>query len=186
MIQIREGVFETNSSSSHSIVIKKDSHFIDRIDAGWRMGSNGILNIGWEDEITFERAPFDVLTDWHGRLRYALASFSYDPDKREEISEICARHIDGFNGFKFPSTHYGNGSDDCYYGYVDHQSSGLLQSVLNRGVTLEDFIFNDRYVVIIDGDEYCVFDRLINANLLNMDEIEKIVPDYDGMEDDGK
>ena len=42
MLQIRRGVYETNSSSSHSIIIKKKDHPLSRkaIDTKWVMYMN--------------------------------------------------------------------------------------------------------------------------------------------------
>jgi hypothetical protein len=38
MLQVRRGVFETNSSSSHSIIIKKKDHQLEKmIDPGWHI-----------------------------------------------------------------------------------------------------------------------------------------------------
>lgn len=39
---------------------------------------------------------------------------------------------------------------------IDHQSAGLLQSFLkSHNVSLREFLCEEKYIVIIDGDEYC-------------------------------
>lgn len=61
-----------------------------------------------------------------------------------------------------------------YYGYVDHQSSGLLEEFLkSENITLVDFLGNRKYVVVIDGDEYCDWDNLKYSGLINISNIEK-------------
>ena len=36
---------------------------------------------------------------------------------------------------------------------------------------LEEFLTNRRYIVIVDGDEYCVWDHVKNTGLLDTDMI---------------
>ena len=71
---------------------------------------------------------------------------------------------------------YVNVSPD--YGYVDHQSSGLLMSFLKRKhISLEEFLTNKKYVVIIDGDEYCYWETLMKSSLINKKKIAYQYPD---------
>lgn len=61
-----------------------------------------------------------------------------------------------------------------YYGYVDHQSSGLLEEFLkSENITLVDFLGNRKYVVIISGDEYCDWQAFKYSGLINIANIEK-------------
>lgn len=63
------------------------------------------------------------------------------------------------------------------YGYVDHQSVGLLKGFLkNEGITLKEFLTNKKYIVIIDGDETDTFGKLKKAKLINTDEIVRQYP----------
>ena len=169
MIQIRKGVFETNSSSSHSIVITKEDKPLDEMFEPKYMPKDGKLWL-WGHELEFGRAPFAILNDWEGRLRYAIAS-KHD-SMMDEIEALCYKRIIGFKGFKFDKSTWDDGFN---YGYVDHQSYGLLDSLLQK-TTLEDFIFNDRYIVIIDGDEYNVFIDLMDTPMFTSEHIEKILP----------
>lgn len=184
MIQIRKGVFETNSSSSHSIVITKNNKPLPNvIDGDWHVNDNGVMDFWYEDDLEFERSPFDLLTTWFGRLRYCIASYSDNDDKISELEEICRRRIEGFKSFKFKKDRWDNSVNR---GYVDHQSIGLLQAALKKyNISLEEFIFNDRYIVIIDGDEYCVFDTLIESDMFNKDNIQDITSANDNIDDDG-
>ena len=189
MIQIRKGVFETNSSSSHSIVMMKENKPTktelegNMVDGEWHVDDNGVMNFWYEPDLEFGRSPFDLLTDWYGRLRYCIASYSSDNDKIEELEEICRRRIAGFTSFKFRIDQWDN---ELNRGYVDHQSSGLLSAALNKfNVSLEEFIFDDRFVVVIDGDEYCVFDTLIGTDMFNKENIQDIISADDAIDNGG-
>lgn len=169
MIKIRNGCFETNSSSSHAmIMMKEDQPLPQMFNPDRWMGDNGILSI-WEDDLEFGRFPFDVLTDWYKRMCYAIASYGENGFK--EIESLLYKRLDGLKEVKF----WGNETKYSKYGYVDHQSNGLLQEFLKEhNISLEDFIFNDRYMVVIDGDEYRVFHDMFDAGLINKPEIEII------------
>lgn len=172
MIQIRRGVFETNSSSSHSIVLtkKENSKPEGMIDPGYKLDTDGILHF-YSTELEFGRSPFELLTDWEGRLRYAIASYANDRDLIDNLETICYSRIMGFNGFSFQRSYEGGNN----YGWIDHQSAGLLQHALRKyNVSLEDFIFDDRFVVVIDGDEYNIFDTFMGTDMFNKDSIEDI------------
>ena len=45
-----------------------------------------------------------------------------------------------------------------------------------EGITLEEFLTKKKYIVVIDGDEYCEFQNMKNAGIINMDNIEKQYP----------
>ena len=174
MINIRKGVFETNSSSSHSIVLMNDDKPADKkIDADWRVNEDGVMDFWFEDDLNFGRTPFDLLTDWYGRLRYAIASNGYRPEKLDELREVCRKRIKNFKDFKFKEDRWEHGE---YHGYVDHQSLGLLDAALDTFDTnIEDFIFNDKFIVVIDGDEYCVFNTLMHTGMFNKESVKDIL-----------
>ena len=180
MFQIRKNVFETNSSSSHSLCILKENKPLGEVDSNWRVDGNGILRFYDEDDLQFGRWPFRILNNWYNRLCYALASYADDKQKRKEITEICRKHIEFFVDFKFPKNPWWDEDKDpieeqYFYGCVDHQSMSLLSSFLQtHNVSLEDFIFNNKYLVIIDGDEYNYFDKLQNLPIWNAKAVEEI------------
>ena len=179
MIYVRRGVFETNSSSSHSIVLMKNDKPCKTIgdsgmiDADYLVDHDGVMDFWYERDLEFGRSPFELLTDWEGRLRYAIASFGGEEEKIKELEEICRRRIAGFIKFKFKEDRWEKGD---YHGYIDHQSMGLLQAALKKyNVSLEEFIFNDKFIVVIDGDEYCVFDTLMDTEMFNKNAVEDII-----------
>lgn len=167
MIQIRNNIFETNSSSSHSIVITKEDKMLDKVDPGWRMDEDGTIKF-WENDLDFGR-EFDLLSDWYGRLCYAIASM--EETHMDKIIKACEKHIEGFKEISFRGSYW----DEDHHGHIDHQSYGLLQSVFEKhDLTMEDFIFNDKYIVVVDGDESQIFDRLQGTPLFDSSKIESV------------
>lgn len=66
---------------------------------------------------------------------------------------------------------------DENFGYVDWQSSGLINKALTDGVTIEEIITDPRYVIYIDGDEYYELSKMIKSGIINILNIEKSWPD---------
>lgn len=65
------------------------------------------------------------------------------------------------------------------YGSIDHQSSNLLQSFLKKyNMSLEYYLVRKDIVVVVDGDEYCIFDNLIGSGLVNRGSIVLRFPSY--------
>ena len=57
----------------------------------------------------------------------------------------------------------------------------LLSVTLKENeITLEEFIINSKYVVIVDGDEYAEFEKLKDSGLIDFSEIDKIYTWPDG------
>ncbi len=224
-IQVRNSVFETNSSSMHSIAIIKPENFKNTMDDyyGWQLTSTWLkpgadvetndpilLN---DDSLDFGRWPFRLLSTMYQKAQYAIASYGTE-EKFKEISGICKK-LTG-HGLKTPIQHkwfhyYTTGLKDNdeipdnhiledytnvffdkkkddwyrkdkngkkiydiesdridvpYYGDIDHQSMGLLQSFLNKhNITLEQFLADPKYVIIIDGDEYCTWSKMFKAGV---------------------
>lgn len=62
-------------------------------------------------------------------------------------------------------------------GYIDHQSAGLLQNFLEKyNVSLRDFITKAKYIVVIDGDEYCEFENILKSGIVDLSKIENQYP----------
>lgn len=62
------------------------------------------------------------------------------------------------------------------FGSIDHQSNGCLESFLKEtGMSLEDYLIRKDVMVVIDGDEYCVFEAMIGCGLINKENIVKRV-----------
>ena len=162
-IQIRQGVFETNSSSMHSLCILKVSNknidtYTNKID------ENGIWKFE-EGELDFYRYPFRFLHTFEGKVKYAIANYESNYESIILISDIVKKYNPNFVQFEFAKSH---GRIDVG-GTDDYALNSWLE---NNNITLEDFLINPRYAVICDGDEYCTFDRLIDLGLINLSKFE--------------
>ena len=63
------------------------------------------------------------------------------------------------------------------FGSIDHQSVGLFQRFLEKyNITLEDYLIRKDIIVIIDGDEYYLFNTMVKSGIINTDEIEVHYP----------
>ena len=171
MINIRKGTFETNSSSTHSLVVFKESNAAADNQL-WRLNDDGVLEIFNVSDLEFGRSPFELLTDWYRRLCYAIASC---PDRIEEIEAACYKNLPGLTAIMYPTRRWHQDIGEPYYGYVDHQSAGLLESFLKKhNISFDEFIFDNKYMVVIDGDEYCVFNTLRQTPAWNKDNVEEV------------
>ena len=43
----------------------------------------------------------------------------------------------------------------------------LKNFLKDRGISLKEFLTNKKYVIIVDGDEYCALDKLVYSGLFN-------------------
>lgn len=58
------------------------------------------------------------------------------------------------------------------FGSVDHQSVGLFQRFLEKyNITLEEYLIRKDIIVIIDGDEYYLFNTMVKSGIINTNEI---------------
>ena len=175
MKQIRRGVFETNSSSSHSLVIKKDgSHYTqeEMLESLW-LDDDGTWEIWSEEELRFGRFPFRCLETFESKARYAIASFcGYTPENFDEVESVIKEIIPECTNIKLPKVYqYYDDSKLITYGGVDENI--LAPFLKENNISLKEFLTNKKYVVIVDGDEYCIWESLKNAGLINTDNIEK-------------
>ena len=176
MRKVRHGIFETNSSSAHCICINSATETPMFPKHEFYTHKDGKISI-YEDELSFGRG-FQIIYSCFGKTLYAIASF--DKDRFKEIESIFGELYNAtnpevrFTGFDMPHG-WGDEDEELFYGDIDHQSIGLLQSFLtNNNISLRDFISDPKYVVITDGDEYLVFYKLKQAGFLpTLEEIER-------------
>lgn len=178
MIQIRDNTFETNSSSSHSLII---TDFDGKYTPEEMM--KGIYL--WEDKETrmyesgleFYRSPFSLLATFESKSRYAIASSQ--GHLADEVEKIWHKYIPNFNGFKFDmkTEEYDYDKKEwvdleepkpIYGGTDDYQIEGWLKSY---NVSLEDFLTMRRYMVVCDGDEYREWYHILDSGLVDKSHI---------------
>lgn len=167
MKTIRNNVFETNSSSSHSLCIKannelSDSYLtVDDIDNHVHVEFG---EFGWGYERT---------TDQYDKLSYLVTMLvETEGNGCKSIQDLYK--TEGFNAINKVIKEYckcdgiiidsvvGPASWNENYlvhdGYIDHQSCedySTVQGFLNDyGITVEQFIFNSDVILIIDNDNY--------------------------------
>ena len=178
MKQIRRNVFETNSSSSHSLVITTDNEHYTReeINKNFYITKEGKVRL-WESSLEFYRSPFDMLVTFKDKLRYAIASSN--GNLVDDCREICKKYVDGFTDFEFDTKDYVWDSEvkdyvetdepvPNYGGTDDYQIEGWLKSY---NVSLEEFLTNKRYIVVVDGDEYAIYDHIKKSGLFDTSKI---------------
>lgn len=184
MINVRKSVFETNSSSSHSIVITKERAIEDRNSyfriPVYHSKQNDYRYCPHRDDLDFGRSPFEVLMTFERKVCYAIASFG--ESRFDEIEDIVIKYGKAWgdreiSGIQLPTSLYYDDDEDeeeTYYGYVDHQSMSLLGNVLfNEDISIEEFLVNPKYIVIIDGDEYLIWYGMKELGLINKNAIDK-------------
>ena len=178
MIQIRDNTFETNSSSSHSLIITdfdgkytpeemmKDIYLWE--DKETRM---------YESNLEFYRSPFSLLATFESKSRYAIASSQ--GHLADEVEKIWHKYIPNFNGFKFDikTEEYDYDKKEwvdldepkpIYGGTDDYEIEGWLKSY---NVSLEDFLTMRRYMVVCDGDEYREWYHILDSGLVDKSHI---------------
>ena len=178
MIQIRDNTFETNSSSSHSLII---TDFDGKYTPEEMM--KGIYLWGgketrmYESNLEFYRSPFSLLATFESKSRYAIASSQ--GHLADEVEKIWHKYIPNFNGFKFDmkTEEYDYDKKEwvdldepkpIYGGTDDYQIEGWLKSY---NVSLEDFLTMRRYMVVCDGDETQEWYHILDSGLVDKSHI---------------
>lgn len=168
-VQIRGGVFETNSSSMHSLVVstKGGKYTEDEIYEGIWLDTDGKWEI-WEQEVSFGRAPFGLLYSFEEKVRYALASLNGSDIKLSDVRQILDKYAPKIKEVVLPMV-----QEDSVGGWTD---DNILPGALRKlGISLEDFLTDRRYMVVVDGDEYCIWDSLKKSGMINTNMIKEEV-----------
>ena len=134
---VRRSVFESNSSSMHSI----------SIIGGDRM--NKFLPVSDDGKVHIQYGEFG----WgYNVLKTPSQKTSYLITDQRESHDLIKQAVKDYAGLELvieekPSNFYPEG-------YVDHQSSGTSSKYCRDVETIKDFIFNDKYTIIIDNDNH--------------------------------
>jgi hypothetical protein len=127
-IKKRIGVFETNSSSNHSISIASaDKQFV--LDTSFIPEEDGVLRIyggefGWE---------WDKINDARTKANYCAVYSMYDSCKSDMLSEVLQEQTGAIN------VEFAFSDGECY---IDHQSNDVASDAFLSKETLRNFIFN--------------------------------------------
>ena len=235
--QIRRSVFETNSSSMHSLTVMKrnEKYTTEEImEDIWLSNDREtkeedcVWDIWNDSDLSFGRSPFRALATFREKWLYACASLvnDYNDDTYKELVEIAKKYIPNLKRIDLPKTSgsfankdneknkdsgycqkYGKTEDELaeylmkkekdwdmeieywetssgywHYDapYTGHVDDNILSGFLKKeGITLEEYLTNKKYVVIQDGDEYCYWDDMKKAGLINMNAIDHEYPRED-------
>lgn len=178
MIQIRDNTFETNSSSSHSLIITDfdGKYTSDEMMKNIYLWADKETRM-YESNLEFYRSPFSLLATFESKSRYAIASS--DGRLADEVEKIWHKYIPNFNGFKFDmkTEEYDYDKKEwadldepkpIYGGTDDYEIEGWLKSY---NVSLEDFLTMRRYMVVCDGDEYREWYHILDSGLVDKSHI---------------
>lgn len=102
-----------------------------------------------------------VLDDFEWKLQYAYANCGENKDKIKEVTAILKELVPEVKKVSIP--------ESC--GVDDWQLFGWLHK---HNISLKEFLTNKKYVVIQDGDEYCIWKDLINCGLIDKKVIENM------------
>jgi hypothetical protein len=142
--QIRTGVFETNSSSTHALCIARSNDFDIPFDTlEFEYGE-----FGWEQEV------YDTIPDRASYLYTALRYTHYHQEAQlQKKLDFIAKTLEkrGVQAIFKPAKETRYGTDD---GYVDH--AGDLVSLLDRLTSHEQILLRflySPYTVIVTGND---------------------------------
>ena len=163
MIQIRNNVFETNSSSSHALALAKDADYKNHPNVVYfKQGE-----FGWEDE---EVSPANylytyILTQIEGWYRDDKAAVedildSYYIKRIDDLlSKFGIKCV--FDGYTIENDIYDNSRCIEITGYIDHQSSDLLSCIFDDLMSDEKLLY--RY--LFASHVYTGNDNEVSADL---------------------
>lgn len=163
MKQIRRGVFETNSSSCHSLVIRSNELMEDLEESVYFTHDEMLDSLGQikdgkyqsrDEDWYFGRSPFRALDTFELRFQYAYANYYYDDDKLNGLVELLKELVPEVKSIKKPE-----------YAGVDERR--LDKWLAQNNISLQEFLTNKKYVVIQDGDEYCIWYDLVQSGLID-------------------
>jgi hypothetical protein len=152
MINVRCNVFETNSSSSHSITIADRYYHKDNIP-------EELFETIEQDEygeITLTGGEFgwsyDQYSDALTKANYAAIDSYHCPIMQQMLIEVimehtgCAKVVIDIN---FDWSVSANAVS-----YIDHQSQNLTHDYFSSKELLKSFIFDSNYILTIDNDNH--------------------------------
>ena len=180
---IRKNTFETNSSSMHSLVITKSARpYTNDAKHLYYYGDDFEL-FGCCDTQIFERHPFEVLSEPKDKLRYYVAhyvGFKHQTEKLKEVEELV-HELTGCpkNKIKLYYEDIESWRSDKVvksYGWAGVNDTGedVFDYIEKNNITLEEFVTDPRYTVIVDGDEYQEFKKMFLKGFIDLDNIEYI------------
>lgn len=150
--QIRRGVFETNSSSCHSVSFEPETNEESQYDMDLEINDEDLVEVklgefGW---------GYDEYTDSKTKLSYITTMAKCGFNEKSDIEKINTVVADVMDCDGILILEPKNSWGDAWY--IDHQSVyDNIDDFLDMkagGASLDEFIFNPKYKLIIDNDNH--------------------------------
>ena len=147
MKQVRLGVFETNSSSTHTIVISEGNYYIPKqIEFNFYTGE-----YGWEGEL---------YNSFEDKVSYAL-TYAVNYGTRKDLSLLDkvleeTGAIITYNGYTYDEllTKLNEETYHSDFGYIDHQSVDDASEIFVSEENLVNFLFSRYSYFETDNDNH--------------------------------
>lgn len=142
MKNIRHKVFETNSSSTHSISINENSNGILETIVP---NEDGLIELfggefGWS---------WKKFNDSMTKANYcAVHSMNHNPSLKEMLTSVIKEHTGAKEVIYSLSDEYSNSN----WSYIDHQSNGTAEEAFASEYKLKNFIFNSKSWLFTGND----------------------------------
>lgn len=127
--------------------VENQEYTMNIVDGVWKIN---------EADLNFGRSPFRVLGTIEGKARYALAAHH----SVENIISILNEVYPDLEKIEVIPEYPEYASDEDSYGYCE-------DCAIPHDVSLREFILNKKYVIISDGDEYCIWSDFKKTPLFN-------------------
>lgn len=122
---------------------------INIVDGVWKIN---------EADLIFGRSPFRVLGTIEGKARYALAA----NHNTASVVSILQEVYPDLEKIEVIPEDPEYPIDDDFLGYCE-------DCAIPTGISMREFILNKKYVIISDGDEYCIWSDFKSTPLFNQE-----------------
>lgn len=152
-MQIREKMFETNSSSTHSISISNRGTY-----TSLTVDENGIVKLGKHGKTEFGWTGGRI-DDPDSRANYAMlqAVYSSVPEYITLVERVILDQT-GANEVVDLMSHDYDLPEGKVWAYIDHQSciyeDDQMEDIFESYDSIRDFIFNTKSFVYLDNDNH--------------------------------
>lgn len=142
-MQIRKKVFETNSSSSHSVVITdNDESMFCEIEECDKIYLSGDY-YGWDS---------GELNHWHDKAEYCYTYALTQSNKKERDLKLLRETIKDYTKLEVEFSI--DEKEEKYYNNIgiDHQSSDTVEKYFESYNDLRKLLFDDNYSISLGND----------------------------------
>jgi hypothetical protein len=152
MKKTRTGVFETNSSSTHSIVIAEDKSFVlDLLPVEGGVCRVYAGEFEWEERRYNDAATkASYCLTYVKHIRDLTCATAYEAVLEAVIRKETGAQVVEFIGIGMPDSEI----SAMDWGLIDHQSSDVCEEAFLTEAALRAFIFNRNSTLLTDNDNH--------------------------------